>query len=57
VRYAARLRRTRRTHGGFLVTHHRRAAYYARHIATRRCQQNPIRWLALWNRKTKKASE
>jgi hypothetical protein len=33
MKYAARLRTTRRNHAAFLATHHRRAAYYARHIA------------------------
>lgn len=51
MRYAQRLRATRRSHAAFLVTHHRRAGYLARHIATRRMQQNPMRWLALWERK------
>lgn len=51
MRYAQRLRRTGRAHGGFLRQHHRRSAYYAAHIATRRCQQNPLRWLCLWYRR------
>jgi len=51
VKYKQRFRHAVRSPAAFLVTHHRRSAYYARHITTRRCQQNMFRWYRVEMRK------
>ena len=57
MKYAARLRHTTRPRAAFQRRHYRQAAYYARHVATRRCQQNPMRWLCLWQRYQREAKK
>jgi len=51
MRYAQRFMATTRRPAAFLRRHHRTSGWRMTYQDTRRCQQNPLRWLALWNRR------
>lgn len=51
MKYNQRFRVSPRSPAAFLRRHLRRSAYRMIYRDTRRCQQNPMRWLCLWKRR------
>lgn len=51
MRYGQKLHSPTRRPTAFLRRHHRTSGWRMIYQDTRRCQQNPLRWLCLWQRR------